>query len=101
DARARAGRSPVAYRVARLVRRAARDVRTRSNHQDPRRARAQRPPAPAVEERRCVVIGVPFDNNDLECLSAISEVMVDLVAHRDPLLIELAEQYRTTPALAD
>jgi hypothetical protein len=47
------------------------------------------------------VIGVPFDNNDLICLSAISEQMVDLVEHRDPLLVELAEKYPTTAALAD
>jgi len=46
------------------------------------------------------VIGVPFDNNDLTCLSAISEVMAELVERRDPLLVELAEQHPTTPALA-
>lgn len=46
------------------------------------------------------MIGVPFDNNDLTCLSAISEVMVDLVEQRDPLLIEVAQKYPTTQALA-
>ena len=46
------------------------------------------------------MIGVPFDNNDLICLSAITEAMVDLVERHDPLLIELAQQYPTTPALA-
>jgi hypothetical protein len=46
------------------------------------------------------MIGVPFDNNDLDCLGAISEVMVDLVERRDPLLAELAQQYPTTEALA-
>jgi hypothetical protein len=46
------------------------------------------------------VIGVPFDNNDLTCLGAITEVVAHLVARRDPLLLELAEQYPTTAALA-
>jgi hypothetical protein len=46
------------------------------------------------------VIGVPFDNNDLTCLSAISEEMVDLVERRDPLLGEIAQKYPTTEALA-
>ncbi|HEU4733441.1 MAG TPA: hypothetical protein VFT22_36360 [Kofleriaceae bacterium] len=46
------------------------------------------------------MIGVPFDNNDLTCLSAISEVMVELVERRDPLLVELADKYPTTEALA-
>jgi hypothetical protein len=46
------------------------------------------------------VIGVPFDNNDLTCLGAVSEVVADLVARRDPLLVELAAQYPTTEALA-
>ncbi len=46
------------------------------------------------------MIGVPFDNNDLTCLSAISEVMVDLVERRDPLLVEIAQQHPTTEALA-
>jgi hypothetical protein len=46
------------------------------------------------------VIGVPFDNNDLTCLGAITEVVADLVARRDPLLVELAVKYPTTEALA-
>jgi hypothetical protein len=46
------------------------------------------------------VIGVPFDNNDLTCLSAISEIMVDLVERRDPLIVEIAQQFQTTEALA-
>jgi hypothetical protein len=46
------------------------------------------------------VIGVPFDNNDLTCLSAISQVMVDLVERCDPLLAELAQKYPTTAELA-
>jgi len=46
------------------------------------------------------VIGVPFDNNDLTCLSAISESMVELVERRDPLLLDLAQKYPTTKALA-
>jgi hypothetical protein len=46
------------------------------------------------------MIGVPFHNNDTDCLAAISEVMAELVAARDPLLVELTEKYRTTEALA-
>ena len=46
------------------------------------------------------MIGVPFDNNDLDCLSAITEVMVDLVESSDPLLAKLAQRYPTTEALA-
>jgi hypothetical protein len=46
------------------------------------------------------VIGVPFDNNDLTCLSYISEAVVGLVGSRDPLLVEIAQKYPTTEALA-
>jgi hypothetical protein len=46
------------------------------------------------------VIGVPFDNNDLTCLGAISEVVATLVGERDPLLVELAQRYPTTELLA-
>ncbi|HEX7836716.1 MAG TPA: hypothetical protein VF469_04585 [Kofleriaceae bacterium] len=46
------------------------------------------------------MIGVPFHNNDTTCLSAISEVVADLAERRDPLLLELAQKYRTTEALA-
>lgn len=46
------------------------------------------------------MIGVPFDNNDLTCLGSISEVVVDLVEAGDPLLVEIAQKYPTTAALA-
>jgi hypothetical protein len=46
------------------------------------------------------VIGVPFDNNDLTCLGTITEVVAELVARRDPLLMELAAKHPTTEALA-
>jgi hypothetical protein len=46
------------------------------------------------------VIGLPFDNNDLTCLSAISETMVGLVEAADPLLVEIAQKYPTTERLA-
>jgi len=36
------------------------------------------------------MIGVPFDNNDLTCLGAATEVVAELVARRDPMLVELA-----------
>jgi hypothetical protein len=44
------------------------------------------------------VIGLPF--NDLRCLGSITEVIAELVEHRDPVLVELAEKYPTTDALA-
>lgn len=46
------------------------------------------------------MIGVPFDNNDLSCLGAISEFVADLVAKRDPVLVELARQFPNTFRLA-
>jgi len=46
------------------------------------------------------VIGVPFDNNDLTCLGFISEVVVNMVEAGDPLLVEIAQKYPTTEALA-
>jgi hypothetical protein len=46
------------------------------------------------------VIGVPFDNNDLTCLSAISQIMVDLVERRDQLILDIARRFQTTEALA-
>jgi hypothetical protein len=46
------------------------------------------------------VIGVPFDNNDLTCLGAITEAVAELVRLRDPLLMELAAKHPTTEALA-
>lgn len=44
------------------------------------------------------MIGLPF--NDLRCLGSITEVVAELVAHRDEVLLELAEKYQTTDALA-
>jgi len=41
------------------------------------------------------VIGLPFGNNDTECLTAASEQAVALVESRDPLLVEYAKQFRT------
>jgi len=46
------------------------------------------------------MIGVPFDNNDLTCLGAATEVVAELVARRDPMLVELATTYPTTEELA-
>jgi hypothetical protein len=46
------------------------------------------------------VIGVPFDNNDLTCLGAITEVVAELVENRDLLLAEVAAQHPTTESLA-
>jgi len=46
------------------------------------------------------VIGVPFDNNDLTCLSAVSESVASLVEATDPLLVEIAAKHPTTEALA-
>lgn len=45
------------------------------------------------------MIGVPFDNNDLTCLSSISEAVVNLVEAGDPLLLEIAQKHQTTEAL--
>ena len=44
------------------------------------------------------MIGLPF--NDLRCLGAITEVIAELVEHRDPVIVELAAKYPTTEALA-
>jgi hypothetical protein len=41
------------------------------------------------------VIGLPFGNNDTECLSAASEQAAELVEQRDPLLVAYAQQFRT------
>jgi hypothetical protein len=43
------------------------------------------------------VIGLPF--NDWTCLGAISEVIAQLVADRDPILVELANQHSTADSL--
>lgn len=44
------------------------------------------------------MIGLPF--NDLRCLGSITEVVAELVEHRDEVLLELANEYPTTDALA-
>lgn len=44
------------------------------------------------------MIGLPF--NDLRCLGSVTEVVVELVSNRDEVLLELAEKYPTTDALA-
>lgn len=41
------------------------------------------------------MIGVPFNNNDLVCLSAASEQAADLVERRDPLLLQYAQRFPT------
>jgi hypothetical protein len=41
------------------------------------------------------VIGLPFGDNDTECLSAASMQAAELVDQRDPLLVEYAQQFRT------
>ena len=46
------------------------------------------------------MIGVPFDNNDLTCLGAITEIVARLVERRDPLLLEIAQQHPSTESLA-
>lgn len=45
------------------------------------------------------MIGLPF--NDLRCLSAVTEVIAELVEHEDPIIVELAAQYPTTEALVN
>ncbi|HZJ64307.1 MAG TPA: hypothetical protein VFD36_12375 [Kofleriaceae bacterium] len=42
------------------------------------------------------MIGLPFGTNDTTCLTAASEQAAELVEHRDPLLVEYAQQFRTT-----
>ena len=42
------------------------------------------------------MIGLPFGTNDTTCLTAASEQAADLVGRRDPLLVEYAQQFRTT-----
>ena len=41
------------------------------------------------------MIGLPFGDNDTECLSAASMQAAELVDQRDPLLVEYAQQFRT------
>jgi hypothetical protein len=45
------------------------------------------------------VIGLPF--NDHKCLGSITEVVAELVATEDPVIVELAHQHRTTEALVN
>lgn len=44
------------------------------------------------------MIGLPF--NDLRCLGSITEVVAELVANRDPVIVELANKHATTESLA-
>ena len=79
-------------RAALVVRRAEQAQRARCRAEDA-----------AVDQRlrqggRCVVIGLPF--NDLRCLGSVTEVVAELVTNRDEVLLELAEKYPTTDALA-
>lgn len=41
------------------------------------------------------MIGLPFGDNDTECLSAASMQAAELVDQRDPLLVEYAQQFHT------
>ena len=41
------------------------------------------------------MIGLPFGNNDTECLTAASEQAAALVESRDPLLLDYAKQFHT------
>ena len=43
------------------------------------------------------MIGLPF--NDHTCLGSITEVVAELVATQDPLIVEMARQHRTTAGL--
>ena len=43
------------------------------------------------------MIGLPF--NDRRCLGQITEVIAELVDHRDELLVQLANEHKTTDAL--
>ena len=61
-------------RAARVVRRAA------ASSACPTRSRRSAVSSPATRRRRCVVIGLPF--NDLRCLGSITEVIAELVAAR-------------------
>lgn len=44
------------------------------------------------------MIGLPL--NDLRCLGSITEVINELVANRDEVLVQLATEHGTTEALA-
>ena len=45
------------------------------------------------------MIGLPF--NDHKCLGSITEVVAELVATEDPVIVELAQQHRTTEGLVN
>jgi hypothetical protein len=45
------------------------------------------------------VIALPF--NDLQCLGSITEVVAELVANQDPVIVELAKKHATTESLVD
>ena len=45
------------------------------------------------------MIGLPF--NDHKCLGSITEVVAELVATEDPVIVELAHQHRTTEGLVN
>ena len=46
------------------------------------------------------MIGLPFDDNDLNCLGWISEIVIGLVDPPDPKLLDIANRLQTTEALA-
>ncbi|MEP6866751.1 MAG: hypothetical protein ABJE66_39430 [Deltaproteobacteria bacterium] len=43
------------------------------------------------------MIGLPF--NDYKCLGSITELVAEVVATRDPVIVELAAKHRTTESL--
>ncbi len=45
------------------------------------------------------MIGLPF--NDLRCLGSITEVIAELVANRDDVILEIASKHTTTASLAE
>ncbi|TMQ23042.1 MAG: hypothetical protein E6J91_00655 [Deltaproteobacteria bacterium] len=45
------------------------------------------------------MIGLPF--NDHQCLGAITQILATMVEENDPVLLELATKYPTTPQLID
>ncbi len=45
------------------------------------------------------MIGLPF--NDLRCLGSITEVVAELVANRDDVIVEIASKHETTASLAE
>ena len=44
------------------------------------------------------MIGLPF--NDHKCLGTVTEILAELVATEDPVIVELAHKHRTTESLA-